>query len=238
MNNRIYKKAGTGSQTLEILDNAEKYNQWLASMFRPFLGKKNAEIGAGQGTISEYVLKDNKVFLSDIAPYNVKVLKQRFSKNRNILGVDAKLNKKAFRNSFDCIYSSNVLEHIENDEEFIGDCLTLLKKKGYFVAVVPAMHQLYSEFDRSIGHFRRYSVRDKKRIEYYITEQFPGSKIECFRFFNQIGMFGWFLKMKLLGQKDVRKEDVKVLQLVLPINKILNRLNLPFGQSVLLVIRK
>ncbi len=237
MNNKIYKKTGKGSLVLELLDSAVRYNNWLFAKINPYLGKRNGEIGAGQGTISEYVIKDNKVFLSDKAYYNVAILKQKFAKNKNLLGVD-----NALRNSkgqlFDCIYSSNVLEHIKDDTQFIGDCLKLLKSKGYFVAIAPASQLLYSEFDQLIGHYRRYTLEDKHRIELYLEKNFNSSRIIQFRFFNQIGMLGWFVKMKLLKQKNVKSEDVKLFELLLPVNKTLDRLNLPFGQSVLLVIRK
>lgn len=39
-------------------------------------------------------------------------------------------------NTFDCVFSVSVLEHIQDDSRFIKECMSLLKKEGLFVATV------------------------------------------------------------------------------------------------------
>jgi SAM-dependent methyltransferase len=67
------------------------------------------------------------------------------------------LNALAQRPRFDCILYIDVLEHIEDDRTEIKTASRLLKPGGYLVVLSPAHQWLFSEFDRQIGHFRRYT---------------------------------------------------------------------------------
>ena len=65
---------------------------------------------------------------------------------------------------FDCILYVDVLEHIEDDRAEIEAASRLLRPNGYIVIVSPAHHWLFSEFDRSIGHLRRYDRADMRAL--------------------------------------------------------------------------
>ncbi len=58
---------------------------------------------------------------------------------------------------FDIIYYIDVLEHIEDDAAELRAASRLLARGGRLVVLAPAFPCLYSRFDRSIGHFRRYT---------------------------------------------------------------------------------
>ena len=61
---------------------------------------------------------------------------------------------------FNSVYTSNVLEHIENDT----DTLVSIKKKmlpgALLVIYVPALPFLFSEMDAKVGHYRRYTKKE------------------------------------------------------------------------------
>ena len=59
----------------------------------------------------------------------------------------------------DAILYIDVLEHIERDAEELALAALRLKPGGHLVVLSPAHQWLFSEFDRAIGHFRRYSKR-------------------------------------------------------------------------------
>lgn len=72
-------------------------------------------------------------------------------------------NKNVFdlRENFDLVYMSEVLEHIEDDAGlllFLNK--NIIKNGGYMILTVPAHGFLYSPFDRSVGHFRRYGKKN------------------------------------------------------------------------------
>lgn len=58
---------------------------------------------------------------------------------------------------FDCILYIDVLEHIEDDHAQIEAAARLVRRSGHIVILSPAHQWLYSEFDKSIGHLRRYN---------------------------------------------------------------------------------
>jgi SAM-dependent methyltransferase len=66
---------------------------------------------------------------------------------------------RAFSNdpSFDCILYIDVLEHIDDDRTQIEEAAQLVRRRGHIVILAPAHNWLFSEFDRSIGHLRRYN---------------------------------------------------------------------------------
>lgn len=69
-------------------------------------------------------------------------------------------------NSIEAIGAFDVLEHLEHPEILLGEMFRILRPGGYFVCSVPAYQWLFSDFDVSIGHFRRYSRRE---LEYLIA---------------------------------------------------------------------
>lgn len=235
--NRItYLSDGLGTGVLETIDDAYNYNSWIVSKIKPWLGKKNLEFGAGTGTISEIVSKSVAVDLSEISSDCKKILKDRFKNNENANVIDQDF--LSIDGSYDCIYSSNVLEHIEDDFSFLMQAYKLLDIGGYFVAIVPGHQFLMTDFDKSIGHFRRY---DKKRINKFVTmlsEQNIGFKLLKYRHYNPIGAIGWFFKMKLLKQKTVKYSDVMMMEKLIPFLSKFDLINFGFGKNVLFVFQK
>jgi SAM-dependent methyltransferase len=68
------------------------------------------------------------------------------------------LNQNKFE--LKAIYSSNVLEHIEDDQKILKQFYKEIEKNGRIGIYVPAFQHLYSEMDRSINHVRRYSRKE------------------------------------------------------------------------------
>jgi putative flippase GtrA/ubiquinone/menaquinone biosynthesis C-methylase UbiE len=236
-NKEVYSHSGAGIATLETIEEARTYNLWIASKIEDYLGEKNLELGAGTGTIANLISENFPVELFELSEANQYILKERFDLNTNIKSIHGDYLNNEQWNQYDCVYSSNVLEHIEDDVKFVEHGLRLLRKGGFFVAIVPAMQILYSDFDRSIGHQRRYGSFDKVRWDQFISKDINYKYLE-FSYFNPIGFFGWFVKMKLLKKKNIEKRDAMIMNSLIPFIAWMDYLPLPFGQSVLIVIKK
>ena len=66
---------------------------------------------------------------------------------------------------FDLILLLDVLEHVENDRDFLSLLVSdNLNDQGYVLISVPAWNSLYSEHDRFLGHHRRYSFRALRNL--------------------------------------------------------------------------
>lgn len=238
MNTLSYSQAGEGTNTLETLEEAILYNEWIASKIEDYLGEKNLELGAGMGTIANIILRNYCLELVELSEHNQKILKARFKNSKNISKISGDILQNQNWNYYNCIYSSNVLEHIPNDEEIILHCFKLLTQGGYFVAIVPAMKILYSEFDKKIGHFRRYNRSDVRRITNKLEGEGFSVKVIDKSFFNPIGALGWFLKMKLLRKQRIDPKDAMLMNSIVPFVAWLDYLPLGFGQSMLIVLKK
>lgn len=206
-NLEAYKNQGEGSQTLETMECAENINAWIADLFKPYLGARNLELGAGIGTISQYLISRAKIDFCENSAYCTEKLKSRFGEMKNEFYSDFfQMNPESIYN---CIYSSNVLEHFENDQAVMEKAYQLLVPGGYFVAYVPAMQNLYSSFDQSIGHYRRYSDDDIGRLQNAFKEKQLKYKLVKKKYYHPVGALLWFIKMKLLGSKKVDVASAK-----------------------------
>jgi trans-aconitate methyltransferase len=60
---------------------------------------------------------------------------------------------------FDLLLLCDVIEHIENDRDFVRGIAQRRMREGALVIVtVPAFQSLFSEHDRALRHYRRYSL--------------------------------------------------------------------------------
>jgi SAM-dependent methyltransferase len=74
------------------------------------------------------------------------------------------LRALAERPSFDCVLYLDVLEHIQDDWRQIEAAARLVRPGGHIVVLSPAHQWLFSEFDKSVGHIRRYSKRTLRSL--------------------------------------------------------------------------
>jgi len=144
--------------------------------------------------------------------------------------------------SFDLICMFDVLEHIERDVETLSSLRPLLGTQGRMLITVPAYQWLWSSHDDFLHHKRRYSARTlrecigqaglvEERLTYFNTLLFPA--IAAVR-----------LKERLAPMENSSTADVPsprlnaVLQGIFSREaSILDRFNLPFGVSLLAVLR-
>ncbi len=113
-------------------------------------GSRVLDIGSGAG---EFATRMNALG----ADVECVELDGRLRTHLQSLGFTCHESVDEVRGTFDAIVMVNVLEHIEHDSAFLKTLQPLLKDGGRLFVFVPALQFLYSKFDRSIGHFRRYS---------------------------------------------------------------------------------
>ena len=67
-------------------------------------------------------------------------------------------------NFFDIVVASDVLEHVENDQQAIAEIYRVLKKNGTLIFTIPAFQFLYSQHDKTLQHKRRYNSYQLKKL--------------------------------------------------------------------------
>ena len=174
------------------------YDRFQYSLFEKYLQGRVLEVGAGTGRITDLVIRDgnfDELVISEPSPYFFGRLEARFRsipKTRLIQAETADMIKTS-RGYFDVIFSVHVMEHIEDDRAFVGQQLELLRPGGMLIILVPALQFLYSELDKNIGHFRRYSKSSIRSL----FNGTPG-RVEKLFYSNFIGVLGslYFSKLK------------------------------------------
>ena len=138
--------------------------------------------------------------------------------------------------SVDLIYSFNVLEHIENDRDYIDLFHKKLKENGILILYLPAFSCLYSSMDKKVGHYRRYSKKD------LIDRLQTNFKITSLNYADSAGFFITLL-YKLIGNKNGNINSVALYvfdRLIFPLGRLFDVLTFGkfFGKNVLCIAIK
>jgi hypothetical protein len=79
-------------------------------------------------------------------------------------GTDANKMPEDFRKKFDTMLLLDVIEHIENEKEFLTNLLVNYPNVKRVVITVPSRQEIWSNYDEFYGHFRRYSIKSLKDV--------------------------------------------------------------------------
>lgn len=225
---------------LEALAGAKNYYRWILSYFGPHLGKRVIEVGAGIGSLSEFLLHSahvSELVLVEPADNLFPLLQRRFSRNSRVQLVHGYLKSLSSTTygSADSVVLVNVLEHIEDDEVCLQAAHQLLAPQGTILLFVPALPRLYGTLDRIFGHFRRYT---KSLLTQKLQQ--AGFCLVSLRYFNFPGVITWFLAGKVLRRSTLRPRDVRLYdQWGVPwISRLERRWEPPIGQSLIAIARK
>ena len=223
---------------LEALRHAKNYYSWIISYFNPYLGQSLVEVGAGIGTFSDYIINNIKqpytLSLYEPAENNFEELQKKYSTHKNLKLIQGYF-EHSDDNKYDTLIVNNVLEHIDDDVNFIKEVNKSLVHEGKLLIFVPALDFLYSDFDKSLGHFRRYSKGSLTKMLESI-----GFKIIKARYFNFIGIITWYIFFKLLKKKTLNISSIKFYdKYVIPILvKVEGIFEPPLGQNLLVIAEK
>jgi SAM-dependent methyltransferase len=240
------EKLGHG---LDFAEEAGNYYDWLADTFAAHLqkassapGSKNRiiEHGAGTGALSELLLARHvgRMVLTEPDGALVDLLRPKFagcSDAEIVHGTLEQYLEQMGPGSADAIVSCNVLEHVVDDEACLSAMWKLLRPGGTLALYVPARPELYGEFDRAVGHQRRYRRRDlRAKVERARFE----TTLLTYR--NMIGALGWLAFGRLFKKSGVGKGSAWVHDnIVFPVSRFVEDRFAPiYGSNLLCIARK
>jgi SAM-dependent methyltransferase len=223
---------------LEAMSFAENYHQWILDEFRPYLGERVAEVGAGTGNFSAFLLQAGVKQLSAFEPFGNMhtLLSQRFADDRRVDPINTFFEETSqkYPKQFDAVCYVNVLEHIEDDLAALRHARATMKDEGHLLVFVPALSFLYSDLDRKVGHFRRYS---KAQLENVVRD--AGFSIRTLKYFDIMGIIPWYVAFVVM-KKTTTSANVSLYdRLVVPTMRRVESLATPFiGKNLILVAQK
>ena len=98
----------------------------------------------------------------------------------------------------DSVICLNVVEHIEDDVKVLRNFHDILKPGGRALVLVPHDPTNFTDVDKTLGHFRRYT-----REELSAKAEEAGFIVKkCFGF-NRVGGLGWRVSGKILRKKTL-----------------------------------
>lgn len=228
---------------LEAMSFAVNYHRWILQEFRPFLGKRIVEVGAGTGSFSELLLEHEPHSLSLVEPskmyefltVNISQMKTQ-AEVKTYQSVFTNVAKSIKENQKpDSIIYVNVLEHVEDDEEELAAMHNTLSANGRIFIFVPALPWLYGNFDKQVGHHRRYT---KNEIE--TKCQSAGFRLLKSFYFDFAGVAPWWIKYRLLKSDSLESGAIKLYdKFVVPLTKTFESIiTPPLGKNLLLIAEK
>ena len=191
------------------------------------------EFGAGTGFLAElfYSRFNIKPDCVELDPDLIKHIKKKgFSCFQFLHEIPEK---------YTAIYTSNVLEHIENDTAALKELFESLIPGGKIGIYVPAHPILYSTMDKEIGHVRRYT---RSELKEKVLD--AGFLIQSISYDDFIGFFasafvkivGYKNKANLGSEKSLLFYD----RYIYPISRVLDLIGFRFilGKNLLLIATK
>ncbi len=203
------------------------------------------DVGGGNGSFSLF-LQSHGLDTLLLEPGREGVENARLDGVKHVL--QGSLLKARFQQeTFAALVALDVLEHIQDHEQFVQEMYRIMRPSGRLVLTVPALEALRSAFDDEVGHFRRYSLRS---LSHMLEEQ--GFEVEYKTYMFSMLPIPMLVLRKLIKQKKrengnnlkghIRSNSIagRLLKPFLTIESFLigRKIRIPIGSSCMIVARK
>lgn len=223
---------------LEDMSSAVNYYDWILNKFRQYVGKNIVEVGAGSGTVSEMLLKkfqpESFVGIEPSPKVHARLAKRlKGYSNATTIGNFLPKVKGQLKNP-DTFFYINVMEHVQHDQQEVQTVYDILPSGGHMLVFVPALQVIGGEFDRKVGHYRRYYKAQLKKLFDNV-----GFEILELHYVDIVGIIPWFILFKVLRKEDLGGNVGLYDKFVVPIiSRLENIVHPPIGKNLFLVARK
>ena len=226
--------SNNSSWELKFFDAAKNWRKYQFKIISKYIQRNVLEVGPGTGNnLKYYKNKASTITLLEINKKLARSLKKKFYKNKKIKILNSNIH--SIKKKFDTIMYMDVLEHIKTDKKEIKKAINLLNPGGYLIIFVPAFQVLYSNFDRDIGHVRRY----RKFFFFNLAKKYKIKLIEL-KYFDSIG-FIFAIINRLVGTNNQNNVGlgVKIWNNFIFLSKFFDSiLKNMFGKSLLCILKK
>jgi glycosyltransferase involved in cell wall biosynthesis len=226
-----------GQHTLARMSELGAYNKAMFDLFGGSLGRRVLEIGAGAGNLSRFLLDKESVILTDYESGYLHLLRRRFGTYENVeirrIDLNTFTAAELAGDRIDSVVCLNVLEHIEDDTRVLAELYRAIEPGGVVVVLVPAHPALYSDLDRNLDHFRRYT---RQLLEQRFRD--AGFVVEKSRYFNWVGAVGWYTFGRLLKRPHITKAATRGYRLVSGLRALEEAYPFNFGLSTIVIGRR
>jgi SAM-dependent methyltransferase len=230
-----YSYSGTELDQAALAVNWKTY---FRSRLAPYITGRVLEVGAGLGGTTVRLRDGRQTSWVCLEPDVNLVARLRETLNDNpstvpTTVVTGDLTSLPDGQRFDSILYIDVLEHIEDDRGELQRAAARLAPGGALVVLCPAFQILFSEMDKALGHFRRYT-------KHTLAAVFPqGLERRELFYLDSLGMLASLANKAFLRQGAPSKQQVKFWDgWIIPVSRLLDPLLLhSIGRSVIAIYR-
>lgn len=230
--------AYVGSE-LELFAAATNWKSYLSRQLQGFLGDSVLEVGAGLGTTTLNLCRRPHRRWVCLEPDPTMIATLQGKRESGELPACCEVRAGTLADlpadeKFDSIIYIDVLEHIEDDRAELQRAAGHLGPGGRIVVLAPAHQTLYSPFDKSIGHFRRYN---RRMLSAAAPEGLPCERL---KYLDTVGLLASLGNRYLLGSGMPTPRQIWTWdKLMVPVSRLLDPLVCySLGKSILGVWRK
>lgn len=224
---------------LELFAQARHWKAYWISQLRRYIAGSVLEVGAGIGanTVILRTGQEHRWLCLEPDPSLASQLEGTIANAPACRGTEVRAVTLAGLDGtekFDTILYIDVLEHIEGDGEELERAAQHLNPEGRIVALSPAHGWLFSEFDRSIGHCRRYTTQSIEDITP------PELRVERSFYLDSVGLIASAANRFLLRQSMPNARQIRMWDdVMVPCSRLLDPLmGRRLGKSVVCVWRR
>jgi SAM-dependent methyltransferase len=228
----------TGGE-LDLFSLATNWKRYVKAEIAQYLVGHVLEVGAGIGATTAALHDGTAQRWVCLEPDfgNAKRLRAAITERRchaTTTVIVGSLRALAEQPSFDCVLYVDVLEHIHDDRLQIAKAARLVRIGGHLVVLSPAHEWLFSEFDKQIGHLRRYN---KKQLQSLMPLGWVEKKTV---YLDSVGVLLSLGNALALRQAMPSRLQISIWdRFCVPVSQIVDRLLWGrFGKSVLAVWHK
>jgi glycosyltransferase involved in cell wall biosynthesis len=233
---RIYTDDAQGGEILERLNRAPRFTRWMADVVRPYLGDRVLEIGAGIGNMSVHLMPRSIYWATDVNACYLNYLETlRHTRPYMRVAYTDSMDAGSYPTGqhFDTVVCLNVIEHVADDIGALQNIHETLTDGGRAIILVPFGPHLYGSLDEVLGHCRRYTEEQLCGVA-----QQAGFQVEQLLRFNRPGVIAWWLNGKVLHRKTFGMVQIRMLNALTPIFRLIDPwLPLP-ALSIIAILRK
>ena len=232
----VSKEYSYVGEELEVAKEANNWKKYFSSEIANYITGDILEVGAGIGSNTNELMSKAKAINSwtliepDTEFYKI-VQSKDFHHSCEIINgyIDNAQDQK-----YDCILYIDVLEHISNTDDEIKAIIQKLKPGGYLIILVPAYQSLYTEFDKAIGHVKRYN---KKQLQKEINNHLEITKLF---YLDSVGVCASIVNKVCLKKSNLSKKNISFWDKILvPISRVTDKLTFNlFGKSLVGIYKK
>lgn len=219
---------------LELFTNATVWKAYWQGLVRPYIRGHVLEVGAGIGSNTAGFATERFESWTCLEPDQdlaERIPNDLDDRRRVVTGT---LTDVSPESRFDAILYIDVLEHIADDRGETTRASRYLADEGCLVVLAPAHPFLYSEFDRAVGHCRRYT---RASLRAAVPAELHEEKVVALDSVGLLASLGnrWLLNQAVPTRRQIATWDRFMVRLSRVVDPVLGY---QVGKSVLGVWRK